>query len=196
MKNYVQIIIISIFTWLSACKNHEQKTTTAAKVEKKEFFPIADYIQSEISYVDSLPLKMMKYVTVNGKRDSGFIKLEDFNILAQEFLPPELKDSAKFEKEFSESSFLDQTTQSLTFTYSTKSDTLQLRRVDVLANRTSGFDKVRSLYMEKNITRNDTTIVKKMYWRAKKSFEIVSLIQPLNQPQSTNHLKIVWDDSE
>src|SRR5882757_5229175 len=100
-----------------------------------------------------------------------------------------------FEKEFAESSFLDQTTQSLTFTYSTKNDKLALQRVDVVANRTSGYDKVRSIYMEKSIARNDTTIQKKMYWRAKKSFEIVSIFRIPNQPQSTDHLKVVWDNS-
>lgn len=195
MKNYF-LIIVSISFLLIACKNEKEKSTPPEIKEEKNFFPIADYIKGEISYVDSLPLRMMKYVTVNGKTDSSFLNLEDFNALAHEFLPNELIDSVAFEREFSENSFLDQTTQSLTFTYSTKNDKLALQRVDVVANRTSGFDKVRSIYMEKSMARNDTTIQKKMYWRAKKSFEIVSISRIPNQPQSTDHLKVVWDNSE
>ena len=195
MKNYF-LVFVSISFLSIACKNDQQKTTEEEKKEEKNFFPVADYIKGEISYVDSLPLRMMKYVTINGKTDSNFLKLEDFNELAREFLPNELIDSAIFEKEFSENSFLDQTTQSLTFTYATKNDKLALQRVDVVANRTTGFDKVRSIYMEKSIARNDTTIQKKMYWRAKKSFEIVSISRIPNRPQSTDHLKVVWDNSE
>ena len=197
MKNYL-LFIVSIWCLSSACKNREQtqQPVPEEKQANKDFFPVADYIKGEIAYVDSLPLRLMKYEFKNGKTDSGFLKPGDFDHLAQEFLPPDLVDTSKFEKEFSESSFMDQTTQALTFTYSTKNDKLELQRVDVLANRTQGFDKVRSIYMEKNITKNDTAISKKMYWRSKKSFEIVTLVSPSNQPQVTNRLKVVWDDSE
>jgi hypothetical protein len=193
MKNYI-LLIISAFGLLLACKNHEQKTTEA-KQEKKNFFPVADYLNSEIGYVDSLPLKMVKYVTVNKKTDSMLIKLAEFDSLAREFIPVELKDSS-FQENFDESSFFDQTTNSLTFTYSTKNDKLELRRVDVLANHTTGFDKVRSVYLEKDMVQNNISVLKKMYWRSKKSFEIITIFQPLNQPQVTNHLKVVWDDGE
>jgi len=194
MKNYI-LLILSVFGSLSACKNHEQKKTTEPKQEKKDFFPVADYLNSEIGYVDSLPLKMVKYITINKKTDSMFIKLSEFDSLAREFLPVELNDSA-FQQDFDESSFFDQTTNSLTFTYSTKNEKSRLKRVDVLANRTSGFDKVRSVYMEKDMVQNDTPVLKKMYWRSKKSFEIITIVRSANQPQVTNHLKVVWDNSE
>ncbi len=193
MKTYS--LIIALCCLISACKNQEQKKTADEKHEKNSFFPVADYMGSEIGYVDSLPLRMIKYVTQNGKTDSAFIKLEEFDKLAHEFLPAEIYDSV-FQKDFDENSFLDQTTQSLTFTYSTKNSKSQLQRVDVLANRTSGFDKVRSVYMEKNEIKNDTLVLKKMYWRAKKSFEIITILQPPNQPQLSNHLKVVWDSGE
>jgi len=145
--------------------------------------------------VDSLPLKMVKYVTANKKTDSTLIKLEEFDALAKEFIPTELNDSA-FRENFDESSFLDQTTQSLTFTYSTKNSKSRLQRVDVLATPDPGFDKVKSIYMETIDNKNDTLVTKKMYWRARKSFEIITILQSNNQPILSNQLKVVWDNSE
>ena len=194
MKNY-RLSVVALFCLISACKNHEQKTTVVETQEKKDFFPVADYISSEIGYVDSLPLKMTKYITQNGKKDSSLIKLQEFDDIAHEFLPAEISDSI-FQKNFEENSFFDQTTQSLTFTYSTKNSKLALQRVDVIANRTSGYDKVRSVYMEKTTTKNDTVVLKKMYWRAKKSLEIITILQPPDQSKLPDHLKVVWDIGE
>lgn len=194
MKNY-RLLILAISYLFLACHNNDKKENTQKQEGKKDFFPIADYIKSEINYVDSIPLGIVKYSIQNGKTDSIFIKTDEFNQLAQEFLPAELKDSI-FEKNFTETSFLDQTTQLLTFTYSTKNTTIQLQRVDVLATPSNGFDKVKSIYMEKNFIRKDTSITMKMYWRAKKSFQIISILQPTNQQSVTKQVKVVWDNFE
>jgi hypothetical protein len=194
MKNY-RLLILAISYLFLACHNNDEKVNTQKQEEKKDFFPIADYIKSEINYVDSMPLGIIKYNIRNGKTDSVFIKTDEFDQLAQEFLPTELKDSI-FEKNFTETSFLDQTTQLLTFTYSTKNSTIQLQRVDVLATPSNGFDKVKSVYMEKNFIRKDTSVTMKMYWRAKKSFQIISILQPTNQQPVTKQLKVVWDNFE
>ena len=194
------LLIIALSSLITACKNEEQKKDTPPQPEeKKDFFPVADYIKSEIDYVDSLPAAIKKYINRNGARDSMLIKINDFDQLAKNFLPPELNNPG-FEKDFTETSFLDQTTGLLTFTYATKNKRSLLQRVDVLikpsAGLTTGFNKVKSIYMEKIENKNDTPSTKKMYWRAKKSFEIISILQPVSQPPISNQVKVVWDDSE
>ncbi|HTQ64596.1 MAG TPA: hypothetical protein VMI12_07340 [Puia sp.] len=199
MKKLSSLTIAFLFL-IPACKNGEQKKDTPPpQEEKKDYFPVVDYIKSEIDYVDSLPAAIKKYTIRNGIKDSMFIKAADFDQLAKIFLPAELNNPG-FEKDFTETSFFDQTTGLLTFTYATKNKKSLLQRVDVLltpsAGLSTGFNKVKSVYMEKLENKNDTLSTQKMYWRAKKSFDIISILQPENQSPISDQVKVVWDDSE
>jgi|SRR5215467_2491272 len=196
MKN-LTLLTIALTCLMLACKNKEQKTTDKPEQQKQEknFFPVADYIKSEIAYVDSIPVGLVKFTTINGKKDSAFIKTEDFDKLAKSFLPKEIADSM-FEAQFDETSFFDQTTQLSTFTYSTKNPNLKIQRVDVVAEPNSGFSKVRSIYMEEKENVSDTLITRKMYWRSKKSFDIITLTQFDGQQTLSNQLRVVWDNRD
>ncbi|HEX4851000.1 MAG TPA: hypothetical protein VFV08_09350 [Puia sp.] len=198
MKNYLFLFLIeSVF--LISCGHNEEKKSEPAKsndsVEVKNYFPIADFIRSEIGYVDSFPLKIVRYKTIGKKTDSALINPGEFDKLAKDFLPPELIDS-NFQKIFTESSFIDQTTQLITFTYSTKNNPTGLQRVDVLATHGMNADKVKSIYMEIAENRHDTVITKKMYWVARKSFDIATINQSGGQPNLLARTRVVWDVGE
>jgi hypothetical protein len=191
MKKYFVFILI-VFAEVSACKSGNKKSETANEAGKKNFFPVADYIQSEINYVDSLPLGIIKYSTKNHRTDSAYIQSAEFNEIAKVFFSADLKPSF-FKNEFSESSFIDLTTQAATFTYSAKNSKRELRRVDVLATAGEGLNKVSSVYLEKIIHKNDTLIIKKLLWRTRKSFLIVTSKQLSNQIPVVEQLKVVWN---
>ena len=189
------LVFVTLGFLVQACHEQSNDKQPAAVEEKKDYFPVADYIRSEINYVDSLPLGIVKYHIAQDKKDSSYIKTEEFDKLAKEFLPAELSDSS-FTRDFTESSFIDQTTQSVTFTYSTADAGHILRRVDVLASPEQGFNKVKSIYMEKTINKGDSIVIKKMYWKAKRSFQIISILEAGNQPAVTSQLKVVWDNRD
>jgi PBP1b-binding outer membrane lipoprotein LpoB len=191
MKKYFACLFIAGL-FLNSCSDSSQKNEPQKQTEKKNFFPVADYIQSEINYVDSLPVAIIKYSIHNNATDSSFIHAAEFNQIASDFICDELR-PAIFEAEFSESSFIDETTQSTTFTYSTKNDKLGLRRVDVLATTGDGSNKVSSIYLEKTIQKNDTLIIKKLLWKTKKSLQIVTSKQLLNKSPEIEQLKVIWD---
>lgn len=199
MKKYF-VIVFSVALLISACKNQpkkiiDEKVTEEKPAEKKPYFPVTDFIKKEISYVDSLPLPIIKYNIENNKSDSVFIKPKDFNVIAQEFLPAELF-APSFEENFTETSFMDEATESVTFTYASKKNNETLRHVDVLVKPTPGLQKVKSIYLEKIINKNDTLIIKKMIWKARRNFNIITSIQPLGKKAVINQLKIVWDDRD
>lgn len=188
---------IALF-FLPAC--HQQKSTSQpasgqvlTDSVKRNFFPVADYLQSEISYVDSTPLAIRKYNTENNRTDSSLIQTAEFHQLAGAFLLPELMKGGSFENDFSENSFLDETTGYLTFTYSTRDKALPLQRVDVLAAPGMSFEKVRSVYLEKVYKTGDTSVVKKMYWKARQSFLIITSLQLPQKAPVVKQLKLVWD---
>jgi PBP1b-binding outer membrane lipoprotein LpoB len=191
MKKYFACLFFT-GCFLNSCKNSSQKNEPQNQTEKKNFFPVADYIQSEINYVDSLPVAIIKYSIHNNTTDSSFIHAAEFNQIANDFICDELK-PAIFEAEFSETSFIDETTQSTTFTYSTKNNKLELHRVDVLATMGDGSNKVSSVYLEKAMQKNDTLIIKKLLWRTKKSFQIVTSKQFSAKSPEIEQIKVVWD---
>ncbi|MFI5156328.1 MAG: hypothetical protein ACHQEM_09085 [Chitinophagales bacterium] len=164
-------------------------------VEKKDYFPVLDFLKGEIAYVDSFPLRIIKYTISGSHKDSSIIQSTAFDDLAKKFLSPELEKAA-FEKEFKESSFLDQTSQSLSFTYSTQNNGLQIQRVDVLASPSLGFDKVKSIYLEKLSHSQDSTIIEKMYWRSRSNFQIIRILELPNHTSTSSQLKVVWDNKD
>jgi hypothetical protein len=196
MEFYKIVSVVAAIIFLSGCYDDDQTKKEEGlekpKEEKKDFLPVAEYIKAEIRYVDSLPLGIQKITKENGKSDTEFIRTPEFDELSKEFLPADL-DTTIFKKNFSETSFLDQTTKSLTFTYATENKDLELRRVDVLASADGEFNKMKSIYMEKTIHKKDTLILKKLFWRAKKNFQVSTTIEIPNSAPVSKQLNLVWD---
>ena len=159
----------------------------------KEYFPVLDFIRSEIRFVDSLPIGIMKYTTQDGKTDSGYIKLDEFHQLAQEFLPSDLNEEA-FENNFSETSFFDNTTQHSSFLYASTKKNSGVSRIDVLVKPENVvYNKVKSIYMEKFSEDADSSVIKKLYWKAGQNFQINTEIRTPKQEVATRQIKVVWN---
>jgi hypothetical protein len=195
----VKYLIYTGLLLLSATACHQkdpssQPSSSPADSTRKSFFPVTDVIRNEISYLDSTPLAIRQYLIQDNKTDSAFINLPTFHKLAQEFLSPELM-NGDFEKDFSEKSFIDETTRSATFTYSTQNKNLSLQRVDVLVAPAGGdgTNQLKSIYMEKIFSQGDTQVVKKLLWKAKKNFLIITTLQPPGKAPDMRQIKVVWD---
>jgi hypothetical protein len=193
---FIPVIIIFLF---NACHRGNSENTVPGAGQKdttkKNYLPVTDYILSEITAVDSFPLRLMKYHISNGKTDSGIITTPVFDQLAREFLMTEL-DSSYFENNFEENSFVDRSTNLVSFTYSTKDTGNGLKRVDVLLSPGEGVDKLNSIYMESISSGKDSTLIRKMSWKAGKNFRILHILKVNGGPESTNQTMVVWDSRE
>jgi hypothetical protein len=190
------MLACAILAFGPACRNTTPPASTAPPAQPKNYFPVADFLRTEIQYVDSTPLAIRKYDSLGAKNDSSFIQAPEFNRLSQVFLPPEL-DSSYFETHFTESSFIDQTTHTVTFNYLSHDDSGALKRVDVVADQPpSGASRVKSVYLEEQRLSGDSTVTIKMIWKARKSFWYLQIVQHGNQAPGVKQLNVVWDDSE
>ena len=192
------MLVISI---IQAC-THSAKTPpaeTAQQVKKdstskdtavKSYFPVSDYIRSDIANAETYYTAFHQYITRGTKTDSSYIQPAAFKKLAEEFTTGELTKEA-LEKDYHETSFFDQSVGAYTFTYSTTNSSLVVQRVDVLASPGEGYDKIRSIYIEKRGMQNNTPFVKKMYWKAGKSFQVITTLNTVNPV--TENIKIVWN---
>lgn len=158
------------------------------------YFPVADFLRSEISYVDSLPVGIMKYHTRNNRTDSGYIKPEEFHQLAGEFLTPDLNDSS-FRKNFTESSFFDRSSNYATFFYKANDSATPIKRIDVVTAKGDVYDEVKSIYIEKHGTEANAAVSKKLFWKPKRNFQIITVSHDSSE-KSNGVVKVVWDNRE
>jgi hypothetical protein len=193
------ILFVPIYLLIFACRSTESKevasNTTPPDTTKKNYLPVEDYLRSEISTVDSFPFKLMRYQIAQGKTDSGIIKTNVFDKIASEFLMPDL-DSSRFEKNFEENSFVDRTTNLVSFTYSTKDTGNGLKRVDVLLSPGAGTDKLHSIYMEALTGNADSTMISKLSWKAGRNFAIIHIKKIKNGPETISQTFVVWDSRD
>ena len=198
MKKLVLTWIAAVSLFCIACHHHTQTSTQSADstlqsdTTQKTYFPIADVLESEILEIDSTPVAIKKIVITGKRRDSAFIKPAEFNLLARKFLAPELR-NGDFQKNFTETSFIDNSTQAATFTYSTTNRDLTLQRVDVIAMPQGSSHQIKSIYLETNRVSGDSSILEKMFWRTGKKFQIVSQINVKGQPPVERQMTVSWE---
>lgn len=185
-------LFLIIFFLAAGCKTSNKKNTQTEKQEVA-IFPITSFIEGQLHLVDSFQLPVQKYITVNSKTDTALISIPDFKQLAQEFLHPDINDP-QVSKAYKENSFADQSIKGVTFTYTTEDKDMEIQRVDVVVSASPvANDKVRSIYIEKQYASGDTAINKKLYWRADRNFQIITIRQLGEQPPLTSVMKVEWD---
>lgn len=201
MKLLAVLCLAGLITFCS-CGNHKQAPNNLAKDStqladsaRNAFFPVAEYLESEILRVDSTPWALKRYTTSNGKTDTALIQVTEFNTLALRFLPDELHNGS-FEKNYTENAFMDKTTQSITFTYSTTQHELPLQRVDVQTFLVNNKQQVKSVYLEKNRHSGDSVILEKLYWRGGRGFQMMTMASVKGKPLPEQQIRVTWNDAE
>ena len=207
MKNHILTLAVSILIPIAigiiGCKNKEEQSSSVPdqqqqtdSPEVKNYLPVLDFLKGEIQNVDSFYAGMRKITIRNGKTDSTFISSEEFHRITNEFVTNDLTKDF-LEEHYNESSFIDQSTRSVTFTYEPKDHNLVIRRVDLLTGQSSsGFDKLKSLFIEKQMNSGDTSILKRIFWKAGKNFLLMTQKTIGQNPPDISQVKVVWDLTE
>ena len=199
MSKFVLACIAGAALFCATCTQHPHPNSggrtdslSHPDTATSDHFPIVEVLESEIREVDSTPVAIKRVVMANGRRDSAFIKPAEFNVLAMQFIPAELRDG-RFEKEFTETSFMDNATHDATFTYSTNDKDLPLQRLDIVASPQGATHQVKTVYLERIRVSGDSSILEKMYWRSHHRFQIISLINVKGRPPVQRQLIVSWE---
>jgi hypothetical protein len=184
---------------LAACNNNKTPKTEANQGTAIDsanpnvvFFPVADYVKSQVHMVDSMQLPILKITIVGKDSVPSSMKQEEFSKIAAEFYTPDISD-ASIKPEYKETAFADQSIPSVTFTYTTKNPALEIQRLDVLVKPDPvQSDKVRTIYIEKFFEKGDTSFSQKLFWRADKNCQIITSAQPKNGAEVTKIVKVSW----
>jgi len=196
---YSTVLLLAVCL-IQACKNHQPPTPDnipKTDTPTTQYFPIADFLQSEVRNIDTSALAILRCEIIRQHTDSTFLTPNEFNKAAAAFLTKELAPDS-LEKNYTENSFADKTTGYLTFNYSARDRSQPLQRIDVLVSQAGNEPgKVKSIYMERADHDADTLVVKKMYWVAGHSFQVISSHHPKgSHTAETRQIKVVWNNEE
>ncbi len=198
MNKFVLACITGGWLLCGACAHHPQQPSTQSAdtlsqpdTAENVYFPVAEVLESEIRLVDSTPVAIRKFIIGNGRTDSGFIKPAEFDALAMQFVVPEFR-NGQFEKDFTETSFMDNATQAATFTYSATNKDLPLIRVDIIVAPHGTVHQLKSVYLERSRVSGDSSILEKMFWRTGQQFQVISLIRIKGGPPVQRQLIVSW----
>ncbi|MBE7171933.1 MAG: hypothetical protein INR73_15195 [Williamsia sp.] len=175
-----------ILLLLHACQNGPENKGAA------NFFPVVSFIEGQVHHVDSLQPTIQKLTTVNNQTDTFPIETGAFDSLSKEFTTPDINDPA-LSKYYKENSFADQTIASVTLTYAATNKDLPLQRLDVIIHPDPvANDRVQSIYMERGTQVKDTLVLKKLYWRTDRNFQIITAKQA-GAWSASSVVKVVWN---
>jgi len=198
--NIIMKKIVSILLVLAgiACQDHPIKSNDTGsnpvnpeRAVREPYYPISQYIESQVAYVDTTPLAIELITFINNKRvDSTVIDRKAFRILADEFMKPDLNDK-NVQPLYEENSFNDLTLNTITFTYTARDRNQELQQEDVLLNPDN--NRVKNVMFRKNRMNGDTSVSINGLWNHNMNFQLNYSFQPAKGNTQTKQLKVIWD---
>lgn len=176
---------------LSSCG--EEKNSKSEK-----FFPVLSYIQSQVAHVDTSLYSIRKIIFISDTlTDTIHIPREAFRNEARDFLNiPDLMES-KFQKRFTETKDFDETINRVMLTYlPVNPDKEEILRQEVLIAPDPSGDRITSIFIDKMVVTKDSSVQKKMIWLTDKSFQVTTIKQVKEQPETTSTFKVLWNEGD
>lgn len=192
MKKKLFVFLVLLIFAFCNCRNN----TTASSGKKEDnsvqaYYPIGNFIRSQLIYIDSMPLAVLKYTTVRQVTDTSIIEKKDFKDIAAAFMTPDIG-SPELKQQYEETSFIDATLGTITLTYAAKNEKVIIRKADILVKQEN--TGVKTIYIEKIFPDTDSTVIQKMLWTTDRNCQITTLVQKKDQPETITVERYVWDD--
>ena len=176
---------------LSACKSKQKKDT-----QDGQYFPVLSFLKGQVKDIDTSLYRIIKVETIDSNSTTTYIKREDFNQYAKDFLGIPDISSDKWKDDYEETKMFDDALNNVILTYTTTEQDNEVRREDVMLEPTnaSGNSEVKNIIINTLQSGGDSTIEKNMVWYVNKRFIVVTKIQKANQPERIKKLEVIWND--
>lgn len=192
------------FVWLSgtllfilSCGNHETKEMKAVPAIDSSamvYYPINDYIRRQIKDVDTTPYYLYRLQVLNGKKDSSAVSRPAFDSAVSVFLLPEL-DFRSMRKNFTESVFDDESTNSITLTYTPNDKNETVQNASVLLSKEN--QSVKWIFISILTSSEDSTVIQRISWKGDESCSLnTSVTYNDKRPEQQRQLSFVWNEKK
>lgn len=187
MNQLGSVAALFIFALLG-CKSSED-----APEDKYEYFPVLSYIKGQVNHVDTSLFSILKVTKSNGVADTVHLRREDFKAAAADFLSIPDISVKKWRKRYTETRMFDPELQKVIINYVPKDKEEEIQREDVLIepNAEEG-DKVQTIYIDRLLSNEDSTVQKKMLWEVDKRFQVITITQKKNAPEKVQTTEVTW----
>ncbi|QEC67513.1 hypothetical protein FRZ67_09470 [Panacibacter ginsenosidivorans] len=184
--------MLTFFVW--SCNNkNATKEDIFISTDSSIFYPVNEYFKTQILKGDSFSVIRYTYIDSDNKNDSAIITSAKFKELANPFLKDDINDRS-IKKYYRESIFHDVTTASNTFTYTSVTNKLPLQTLDILLDTIT--NNVKRVFIAKNFTKGDSTIIEKMGWKTGESFFINRIVQLPGNKETTQQITVSWSSND
>ena len=190
---FISIIFYACFGLISCKSNTKQQPENKQETDSTVYYPINDYIRQQVRLVDSIPYYVYRVLVVNGKKDSTTISRPVFDSLAKLFIVPELEENA-LRKNFSESVYVDESTNSVTLTYTPKDSNATVQNAMVLLDTTS--QNIKWAFINTLQNKGDSTIIQKIGWKGNESCYLNRSVSYADGKRHEMQLNIVWNEKK
>lgn len=197
MKKLFFVSLVSSILFSCNDKSSQSNNSISNEDSSIAFFPVTSFLKGQLIELDSLPVTVLRVLTIQNKSDSFWVKKEAVHPLLQDFFSEEIN-SRNLIGYFKESKFNDQSVDAITFTYDPIKplpDSITIKHWDVYIKQQTG--KVKRIYMLKQVKQDADNFALQLTWEAGKWAKIVTI---LNKPKGESELikeeKFIWNFTE
>lgn len=190
----IPIALLTLFFLALACRSNNipPAPKTQDSTDTGKFYPIGEFFQSQIAYVDLRNFTITQKNDIDGKKDSFNISKERFIALARVFAEKDIS-SPRIKKMYKETVFHDLSTESYTLNYSPLQPGLAIQNIDVLLD--DQHKQVKRIFIRSIYTRGDTTITEQCSWKTNNSFLIARYGQTKKGHNSNSLIFVNWNET-
>lgn len=174
-----------------SCKN---KKNNNGEAEDGSFFPVLSFIKSQVADVDSSVYRIIKIVHQDSTADTAFLKREEFREAAKDFLSIPDISSQKLKDQYIETKLFDEDLEQVVLNYMPKEPDKEITRQEVMIKPGNDGDKVKSIFIDRVNSNDDSTVHKILFWQVDKRFRTVTITQAPNKPEKKETIEVVWND--
>lgn len=194
--------IVSIFIsvlLLAACNNKSSNNTISTEPipqsvstlgdSSTSFFPVTSYLKGEILGIKNGGITPVRKITIAGKTDSSWLKMEELEKVFAAFITPVI-DSVNLKNTFDQKVFKDETVNAFTFTADPKNvqtNTFAFTHWDVYVDPET--NKVTRIYLLKKESVDKTL---QLTWQAGKWCKIITIKNVAGKISIEKEEKISW----
>ena len=192
IKTILQTAVLScLLTTIFSCSGNINETTRGQLLSNDSvvFYPVQEYFYTQIKTIDSNTTITLVLIDTVGNKKSTAINKNEFTELCKPFFENNIADPS-IKKYYRESVFLDETTGSYTFNYTSVNNSLPLRTLDVLLDTTT--QRVKRVFITQTKTGGDTAIIEKIGWKTDQSFFINRIFELSGNKDSIQQITVIW----
>lgn len=187
------LIVLAVL--LSACKARKKEAT-----DKNDFISILSFLQGQVRHVDTSFYPITQYIVHDSAHvDTFYRKREDFRALAADFL--ELPDLAtpEYKGRYTQTRIFDENLQRVIITYlPVNPDKELIQREELLVEPTADGTPsvIKNVIVNTSAISKDSSVEKRMLWQPDLRFQVTTIKQVADQPESVSTLKVTWNDAK